>query len=345
MVQTAAYYLSESKMSIRGYSKLLASMSLLLILFAGLLYWNSNSLYNHSMIPPGKEPVIISLDRATSAYQFTQILAQKKLIASPKLFVQLIRMQDKAMRLKAGVYQIKPGETAQQFLDRVVAGDVLIQHVTIIAGTTQKKIAQDLSQMPYLDYKAQQWESIKDGHANAEGMLLAETYQYRGGSSAKDLLEQAHKNLIDYLNWSWSNRDQTVPYKSPYEMLIAASIIEKETGVPDERQLISGVMVNRLKKGMPLQMDPTVIYALQDNYKGKLSHQDMQYDSPYNSYRYRGLPPTPIAMVGKESIDAAAHPHLSNYLYFVAKGNGTHQFSETYEQQRHAITRYQHKDS
>ena len=200
-------------------------------------------------------------------------------------------------------------------------------------------------QATHLEYHPEDWSSIQDHHINAEGLLLADTYQYNAGSTSKTLLKQAHHNLIQYLDGVWKSRDPNLPYKTPYELLTAASIIEKETALASERQLISGVVVNRLKKGMPLQMDPTVIYSLQEKYTGKLSHNDLQVDSPYNSYKHRGLPPGPIAMVGKDSINAAAHPQWSNYLYFVARGDGGHHFSETYVQQINAINKYQHKDS
>jgi UPF0755 protein len=288
--------------------------------------------------------MIINIEPSASASKFASLLKEKHLIYSDKLFILIIRFEGLAHQLKAGVYQINPGETARQLLHRVVAGDVLTQNFTVIEGTTQQKIAQDLMKAKYLEYHPGDWLSIKGSHPNAEGLLLADTYQYRGGSSSRTLLEQANKNLINYLNNAWTHRAADLPYKNEYELLIAASIIEKETAIPQERKIISGVMVNRLKKKMPLQMDPTVIYGLGNEYKGKLSHNDMQINSPYNSYIYRGLPPTPIAMVGKEAIDAASHPQLSNYLYFVAKGDGSHQFSETYEQQRQAIEQYRHKD-
>lgn len=289
--------------------------------------------------------IIINLGKSTSAYQFVQILKEKKLISSARLMLLIIRFEGLAHHLKAGVYQIRDGESATELLNRVVNGDVVTQNFIIIAGTTQQRVNQDLSRAKYLDYHPlDDWTTIQSKHLNAEGLLLADTYQYGGGSSAKSLLEHAHRNLDAYLNEVWSKRDFGLPYRDPYELLIAASIIEKESAVPQERKLISGVMVNRLKKKMPLQMDPTVIYGLGAGYKGKLSHNDLLIDSPYNSYRYRGLPPTPIAMVGKEALDAAAHPQQSNYLYFVAKGDGMHQFSETYEQQRRAINQYQRKD-
>lgn len=296
------------------------------------------------LIPQQGSALIISLDRTASASQFVYILQQKNLIRSTKPLLLMIRLTGLSSQLKAGVYQIKPGETAMQLLGRVVSGAVLTKNFTIIAGTTQQKVGQDLMKAAYLNYSPEDWRLIQDKYPNAEGLLLADTYQYPGGSDSKSVLDQAHRNLVNYLTLSWTNREPNLPYKNSYELLIAASIIEKETAIPQERKLISGVMINRLNKKMPLQMDPTVIYGLGDAYTGKLSHADLQVDSPYNSYHYRGLPPTPIAMVGKEALDAAAHPQRSNYLYFVAKGDGMHQFSETYQQQIQAIKQYQRKD-
>jgi UPF0755 protein len=309
-----------------------------------IFFWNFYGLAIAPIISKQSTPVIITVDPAASAYQFIHLLKDKKLIYSTKLFLLIIRFEGLSHQLKAGVYQIQPGETAMQLLHRVVAGDVLTQKLAIIEGTTQQKISQDLMKSPYLDYHPEDWLLIKDKHPNAEGMLLADTYQYRGGSSSRTLLDQAHRNLQNYLNNAWEHRALGLPFQSSYDLLIAASIIEKETAISQEKKLIAGVLVNRLKKKMPLQMDPTVIYGMGAEYKGKLSHNDLLINTPYNSYLNRGLPPTPIAMVGKEAIDAAAHPQLSNYLYFVAKGDGSHQFSENYDQQRHAIEQYRHKD-
>ncbi|MGL6028637.1 MAG: endolytic transglycosylase MltG [Legionella sp.] len=287
---------------------------------------------------------VIKLDRAASAHQFVNALKNKQLIDSSRLLLSIIRFKGLSHKLKAGIYEIKQGETALELLDRVVAGDVLVEYFTIIEGTTQQRVNKELMNAPYLEYHEGDWNSIKGSHANSEGLLLADTYQYNGGSSSKFVLELANKSLINYLNKAWDGRDNNLPYQTPYELLIAASIIEKETSLKDEKKIISGVIVNRLNVRMPLQMDPTVIYGLGDRYKGKLAHNDMQDNSPYNTYRNRGLPPTPIAMVGKEAIDAAAHPQQSKYLYFVAKGDGSHHFSENYTQQRQAIERYRRKD-
>ncbi|MDP3704671.1 MAG: endolytic transglycosylase MltG [Legionellaceae bacterium] len=319
------------------------------------------------------ESIIFRIDKSSSATTFVHVLDSQRLVNSSRLFLYFIRLQGLSTRLKAGIYQIKPGESVQQLLRRVVAGDVLKETFRIIEGTTQQQIATKLTQAPYLSYKDSDWNDVfalkldqahrcestsrlwdanrlsdcfmtlaktEDSRPITEGLLLADTYQYTADSDAKQLLTHAYDNLKHYLLASWLHRNPALPYKNPYELLIVASILEKEAAISDERRLISGVIVNRLSSHMPLQMDPTVIYALGSTYTGKLTHDNLQIDSPYNSYRYRGLPPTPITMVGKDAIDAASHPHMTHYYYFVAKGDGTHMFSETYEQQRQAVDRY-----
>ncbi len=325
------------------FKKLLIVFFTLFFISFLIISWNIYGLLKKPIIPANSPPQIISIDRSASAYQIAKLLEERNLIHSSQLLLLILRFEGLSHQIKAGVYQINPGETVMDLIHRIVSGKVITQKFTIIEGTTLKKVSEDLKNAPYLNYNSNDWSSVKGEYSSAEGLLLADTYQYQGGSSSKTLLEQAHKNLMLFLNDSWSHRAADLPYRNPYELLIAASIIEKETAIAEERKLISGVMVNRLKKLMPLQMDPTVIYGLGDAYKGKLSHNDMSVKSPYNSYLIRGLPPTPIAMVGKEAIDAAAHPQLSKYLYFVAKGDGSHQFSETYEQQKKAIKQYQRK--
>lgn len=318
----------------------LIAFCLLFILVGGKFY----SILNAPLLSKGQSAVIIPLSKSVSASQLATMLFEQKLIASPKPLVLWIRFKGIAHQLKAGVYEILPGESAVQLLAKIVAGEVIIRNFVIIPGTTCQKIIQDLARMPYLDYQPEHWAVIPLSHPNYEGLLLADTYQYGGGGNAKTILQQAYTHLNEYLNQAWQDRSANLPYANAYELLIAASIIEKETALPNEKRLISGVLVNRLRKKMPLQMDPTVIYGLGKHYMGRLSHQNMQFNSPYNSYQHRGLPPTPIAMVGKDSIDAAAHPQESGYLYFVAKGDGSHHFSKTYTEQKEAIEYYRHKD-
>lgn len=317
----------------------IASMLFFAIAFSMLGFGLHRLLYKPmSLMKVGQ---IIHVDKFSSASAFAHILKANKLIDSESLFLFLIRIQGLSGQLKAGIYAVKQGESAQQFLQRVVDGDVLRMAFPIIEGTTQKQIATHLAQSSYLIYRAVDWEAIRGDFPSAEGLLLADTYRYEAGSNSYDLLMQARNNLQLYLQEKWQQRSKGLPYKTSYEMLITASILEKEASLSSEKKLISGVIVNRLNKNMPLQMDPTVIYALGDRYDGHLTRQDLRFDSPYNTYRYRGLPPTPIAMVGKDAIDAAAQPLKTDYLYFVAKGDGTHHFSETYEEQKKAVAQYQ----
>lgn len=302
------------------------------------------TLYFNPMIPKGKPEALFQLNASTSAYQFTKALHNEHYISSTKWMCYLIRFMNATNILKAGVYKINPGETAVTFLKRVMAGDVLIEKFTIIAGTTQSVISARLMQAPYLNYQENDWASIRGIHKTAEGLLLADTYHYPANASASIVLSRAHTALMAYLEKSFANRAPNLPYQTPYELLIAASIVEKETAIARERKIIAGVLVNRLKKNMPLQMDPTVIYGLGSQYQGKLSHHDMQTPSPFNTYKNRGLPPTPIAMVGREAIDAVAHPEITPYYYFVAKGDGSHYFSTGYEEQKRAIKRYMRKE-
>lgn len=318
------------------------SIGLIALSFAWLLLYilPFYRLYYLPMSLGQDEAAIIQVDKNMPASSFVRRLEERHFIQNPKLLLTLIRTNNLSQQLKAGIYQIKPGESAMQFVHRVTLGDVLKKSFRIIEGTTLIQVNASLKEAPYLIYEPSDWQSIHQTFSSAEGLLLADTYQYDAGSRGKELLLHANKNLLQYLDLSWQERNSDLPYKSAYELLIAASIIEKETAKSSEKRLIAGVLVNRLRKNMPLQMDPTVIYALGTNYKGKLSREDLHVDSPYNTYLYRGLPPTPIAMVGKDAIDAAAHPVQTDYLYFVATGDGSHHFSVTYEEQKEAIERY-----
>lgn len=330
-------------MSVFRYKK---TLIIVCVLSATLFFcgrWVIHAVLQRPMLPEHAAPYVVVVQHSMSATQLLQKLFEQHMISSPKLLLWIMRIDQLSHHLKAGVYQVNPGEYPLEFIHRVVRGDVMHFNFTVIAGTTQKKVSDDLRKAAYLEYNPSCWTLIGASHPNAEGLLLADTYQYQGGSNAATLLYKAHKSLMTYLNQVWETRAQELPYKTPYDLLIAASIIEKETAIPQERALIAGVVINRLRYHMPLQMDPTVIYALGDAYRGSLTHEDLLVDSPYNLYQHKGLPPTPIAMVGKEALNAAAHPVLSKYLYFVAKGDGSHQFSVTYEEQRRAINQYMHR--
>ena len=315
----------------------------LVLLTAAFFTFNIISLITNPILADGRQPIQFQIKNNSNAITFVNTLYQLNLIRSKKMFLSLMRIQGYTNRLKAGIYEIKPGMSAQQLLEMVVNAKVLVETFRIIEGTKLEQVGENLKLAPYLDYKPEDLNAIKGQYPSAEGLLLADTYNYDAGDKAQSLLKTANNSLLVYLESAWQTRSPGLPYKTAYEMLTAASILEKETAEARERKIIAGIIVNRLKRNMPLQMDPTVIYAMGKHFKGNLSHNDLSIISPYNTYHNRGLPPTPIAMVGKEAIDAAAHPQQSNYLYFVAKGDGTHEFSANYNQQKKAIQRYKYK--
>ncbi|WP_133129796.1 endolytic transglycosylase MltG [Legionella yabuuchiae] len=316
---------------------LIAVLTLIIMIGLGFAFYRAAS---QPLILQSQASSIFQVKKNTTAAAFVDSLKQQHHIHSQQLLLLLIRITRLTHQLKAGIYEIHPEESAWDFINRVSKGEVLTIPFTIVEGTTQTQVIANLKTAAYLSYNSSDWDVIKSDHLNNEGLLLADTYVYEAGSDAAQLIAHAHTDLLQYLNERWLKRQTGLPYKSPYEMLIVASILEKESAVLEEKYIISGVIVNRIRKRMPLQVDPTVIYALGEQYDGKLTHKNMQVDSPFNTYKYKGLPPTPIAMVGKQAIDAAANPTRTDYLYFVAKGDGTHHFSVTYQEQKEAIHRF-----
>lgn len=303
--------------------------------------------YDLSIRPLSLSSPVIRVNQSMSAHAFVSLVQQQmtwRQRMDSLALLSWIKTKGLARQLKAGIYQVSPGESVLHFLNRVIQGDVLTLSFRIGEGHTVRQISQQLKAAPYMQYQTSNWQSAIP-QQNPEGLLLADTYRYIAGDNAVRLLIQAQKRLNEVLQQAWLQRDKTLPYQNAYELLIAASIIEKEAAFSDERRLIGGVVVNRLRAHMPLQMDPTVIYALGQAYQGHLSHADLSVDSPYNTYHHRGLPPTPIGMVSQDAIRAAAQPQPSHYLYFVARGDGRHTFSETYEQQREAVARYRARNA
>lgn len=323
----------------QGYQKLYLLIFFLIIFVIFSIYQGYEKIYQ-PLLAWDKPPVILTVKPLTTARDLIDELYDKKLISTRIFYQVFTKYSGYATHIKAGIYQILPGDSIIDVLNRLVQGKVLVLAYHLIAGKTLMQNDEQLKTLAYLVYQKTDWLTIKGNYLSAEGLALAETYYYQAGSNAKQLIKAAHQLLWSTLTVQWQNKSIGLPYIDSYQMLIAASIIEKEAALPHERYLISGVIVNRLKKNMPLQMDPTIIYALGDSYTGKLKHQDLKIASRFNTYRYRGLPPTPITMVSKASIEAAAHPACSAYLYYVAKGDGSHVFSNTYDEQRQAIAKY-----
>jgi UPF0755 protein len=244
---------------------------------------------------------------------------------------------------KAGEYRLEPGIKPQGLLQKLERGDVIRYRFTIVEGWTHRQLLDALQVDPVLGpglkdrMKVEEWQAPANGQDLLEGAYLPETYVFTRSENALDVLAQAASAMQSALAEAWARRTDDHPARTPYELLILASIIEKETAVDEERAQISGVFVRRLKMGMRLQTDPTVIYGLGDTFDGDIRHRDLGTDTPYNTYTRTGLPPTPIAMPGRASLLAAAQPAAGTALYFVADGKGGHTFSDSLEQHRLAV--------
>jgi UPF0755 protein len=274
-------------------------------------------------------------------------LAQDGVLDQPYLFRVMARVDGSAGQIKAGEYLITPETTPRRLLQMLVAGEVVQHTLTIIEGWTFKQLMQAVRSHPALKQTLADADEqavmarlgVPDAHP--EGWFYPETYHFPRGTSDLDFLRRAHRIMQQRLETEWANRSQGLPLNSPYEALILASLIERETAVPAERTRIAGVFVRRLQKGMRLQTDPTVIYGMGDAYDGNIRLRDLRTDTPYNTYTRGGLPPTPIAMPSGASINAALNPADGDELYFVSRGDGTHYFSATLEEHNAAVRRYQ----
>ena len=257
------------------------------------------------------------------------------------------RQRNLATSLRRGEYGVGPGETADDLLDRLVSGDVVQHRFRITEGTTAAQTIAGLAADERLDFDLDGATAadvmarlgLAEGHA--EGAFFPDTYLFERDASASDLLRRAHLRMQEILAAAWAERDPGVDYADQSQALIMASIIEKETGLDADRPRIASVFLNRLASNMRLQSDPTVIYGLGAAFGGDLTRADLEADHPYNTYRYRGLPPTPISLPGRASIEAALHPSGDDDLYFVARGDGSSEFSVDLEQHNAAVRRYQ----
>jgi UPF0755 protein len=281
--------------------------------------------------------------------QITAQLQQRDIIVKPIIWKIYARITSKSTRVKAGEYQLKGAMTPIEVLDKLVKGQVVQHQITLVEGWTVKQLLQALAAEKKLEHKltgltpAEILIRLGKENRHPEGLFFPDSYQFTSGTTDVDILQRSYQRLSTILDEEWSQRAKDLPYKTAYEALIMASIIEKETGQASERSEIAGVFVRRLNKRMRLQTDPTVIYGLGDSYKGNIRRKHLKQPTPYNTYVIRGLPPTPIAIVGREAIHAALHPKAGDSLYFVAKGDGSHFFSDTLGQHNQAVRRYQLK--
>ncbi|CAG1006087.1 Endolytic murein transglycosylase [Methylophilaceae bacterium] len=261
-------------------------------------------------------------------------------------FTLLGRALGKAAEIKAGSYQVAEGVTPLTLLEKLTRGDVTQAEIVLLEGWTFRQMRAALDAHAHVRHdtagltERQIMEKL-GAEGTAEGRFFPDTYLFAKGSSDLEVLKRSYRQMEKLLLTEWEQRQANLPYASPYEALIMASIVEKETGQSQDRAQIASVFINRLKKGMLLQTDPTVIYGLGERFDGNLRKRDLQTDGPYNTYTRTGLPPTPIAMPGLASIQATLHPARTDAYYFVARGDGSSQFSRTLEEHNRAVAKYQ----
>lgn len=282
-----------------------------------------------------------------SIRSIAQQLAERGVVRSSLYLNIYARLSGQAARIKTGEYAIEAGTTPLQLMDKLIAGRVIQYALTVVEGWTFRQMLEAIHAHGKLDATL---EGLSDqeimarlGHTelHPEGRFFPDTYHFPVGTSDLEFLKRAFATMEKQLEQAWRQRVPDLPLQSAYEALILASIIEKETAVASERREIAGVFVRRLRKGMLLQTDPTVIYGLGASFDGNLRRSDLSADMPYNTYVRKGLPPTPIALPGAESIAAAVNPAPGDTLYFVAKGNGSHAFSKTLQEHNQAVRKYQ----
>ncbi len=276
-------------------------------------------------------------------------LADEGLLPDPHSFWILARLTGKSQVIQAGTYRLEAPLDPMRLLDKLVRGDVMLVEMRFVEGTTFRQWRAQIAAQPHL---RQSLATLKDtavaaalglSEAPPEGWLFPDTYRFAPGTTDLELLRRAHAAMKKRLDEAWASRAPDLPLKTPYEALILASIVEKETGVAAERPLVASVFVNRLRRGMRLQTDPTVIYGMGEAFDGNIRKKDLTADTPWNTYTRDGLPPSPIAMPGAGSLQAATNPAKSDMLYFVGKGDGSHQFSRTLEEHNRAVAKYQLK--
>lgn len=324
--------------------ELLLWLLFLLIILAGLFAY-----YAHSPIPLERTPFEFSLKQGSSLKSAASQIGKAGGLNNQWLFVMLGRTMGKAAQIKPGNYQLEREVTPLQLLSIISKGQIAQSSLTIIEGTTFRQLRAMLNAEPTLRHDSASLSDeeilkrIGASETVAEGLFFPDTYNYASGSSDLIVLKRSYQLMQRVLREHWEARDSGLPFETPYQALILASIVEKETGQPSDRPMVASVFVNRLRKNMRLQTDPTVIYGIGEKFDGNLRKNDLLRDSPYNTYTRSGLTPTPIALPGAASIRAVMHPAESKALYFVARGDGSSQFSDNLIDHNNAVNRYQLK--
>ena len=322
---------------------------LLVVVLVALVLLDRYRQFSNTVLDIPGEEMLYNVPPGSSLNRLAYDLHEQKIIRYPRLLILLGREMDAARRLQAGEYILQQGLTPRTLLQQLVDGEINQYKLTLIEGHSFREMLQRVKEDPVLvqtltdETDAEIMAMIGQPDQHPEGRFLPDTYYFTRGMTDVEFLARAYQAMSDELSLAWDGREEGLPLQTPYEALILASIVEKETGVAEERPVIAGVFVRRLQKGMRLQTDPTVIYGMGEAFDGNIRKRDLLKDTPYNTYTRDGLPPTPIAMPGADAIHAALHPASGKSLYFVATGGGRHYFSVTLKQHNLAVDKYQRK--
>lgn len=327
--------------------------SIIILFVAGLLTlaWLAYDIQQFMSEPMNvpEQGLVIKVDQGSNLTRIAYHLQREKVINNPRYLTWYARWTSQANKIHIGEYKLEQGATPLALLESISKGDVIQYSITIVEGWTFKQMLEAINNNEYVEHTLNDLSNeqimAKLGHPgeHPEGRFMPDTYHFPRGINDLVLLERAYQSMSAYLEKQWQSRDVGIPVKTPYEALILASIVEKETGLASERPAIAGVFSRRLIKRMRLQSDPTVIYGMGERYKGNIRRSDLKNDTPYNTYRNFGLPPTPIALPGRDAINAVLSPAEGDALYFVSKGDGSHYFSATLQEHNNAVIKYQLK--
>ena len=328
---------------------------ILLLILGGVGFWGYQKLTSFVHTPVNvTQDQLLTIERGTTGSKLAALLEQENILEHADLLPWLLKLQPQLNKVKAGTYSLTGVKTLQDLLDMINSGKEAQFSVKFIEGKTFKEWRKNLENAPHLKQTLQgktdkEIMALLDIPAvakavyewnNMEGWLYPDTYNYTPNSTDLELLKRSATRLQKALDKAWNERDENLPLEDPYQMLILASIVEKETGIAAERPQVASVFINRLKANMKLQTDPTVIYGMGESYTGNIRKKDLETITPYNTYMIEGLPPTPIAMVSESALQAVAHPAKTDFYYFVADGSGGHKFTRNLNEHNKAVQEY-----
>jgi UPF0755 protein len=324
--------------------KIAGVISFLFVLVIVALFFAKQQIDDYLMQPRLDKTQLIIVQDGSNFSRLGDQLLEQSIVTDLRWWKVVGKLRPELTRIRSGTYQIKEGYNLEDILSEINTGKEYQFKVTFVEGSTFKEWLISINNAellkPLQKTEAEIIAALNIPHNKLEGLLFPETYHYRADMSAFALIKKAYMHQSSVLEKLWAAREKGLPYKTPYEALIMASIIEKESGLSNDRDKISSVFVNRLRMGMRLQTDPTVIYGMGDRYKGRIRSKDLREKTAYNTYTMYGLPPTPIAMPSEAALYATLHPAKTKYLYFVSKGDGTSYFSKSLREHNNAVNKY-----